>query len=125
MWLALLAFLILRVAVGGTLVFLGIRHLNQHAALMVGLRSFIHTFPAGTATLLALIELGVGSLLILGYHTQYACLVGMALTVLFIIFRGGFTTDLLPPRIYYLLLLGALISIFINGAGAFAFDLPL
>ncbi len=125
MWLSLLAFFILRVTIGGTLLFLGLRHLQHQPELMIGLRSFIRSLPAGSAQILALLEIGVGALIIAGYHTQYACLVGIGVSIFFIIFRGGFTTELLPPRIYYLLLFGALISLFITGAGAFAFDLPL
>ncbi len=125
MWLSLLAYFILRIVVGATLLHFGIQHFKHRHALGASFKTFINFLPHFSATTLALLEIIIAGMLIIGWNTQYACLVGIAITLKLLIIRNYISTDLLPTRPYYLLLLGSLLSLFITGAGVFAFDLPL
>ena len=125
MWLSLLAFFILRVTVGFVLIHLGSRHLRERGQLLADLRARYRTLPPIVIPVLALAELTIGGLLLIGYHTQYAALAGVVLALTFLVFRGATESELVPPRLFFVLLLGAFLSLFITGAGIFAFDLPL
>lgn len=125
MWLSLFAYLFLRIMVAASLFTLGLRHARHSDALAKGFAGFINFFPTTTAWLFILIELSLASYILTGYSTQYACIVGMLFCVKLLIIRNRLHTSLLPSRHYYLILFGAFLSLFITGAGAVAFDLPL
>ncbi len=124
-FLALLAYLLLRVFVGAILLYLGIRHWQTRHTLKETL--VLPWWPFGTTTTLVLIiaELVLGTLFILGAYTQYAALITMLICLDFMLFRHRFTHETLPARIFYVLLFGCALSLFITGAGALAFDLPI
>ena len=123
-FLALLAYFILRICVGGILLYLGRAHLKQRSGLITVLK-FPFLSSHHSILLLVFFELALGTFIFLGAHTQYATL-GVILLSLFMLFMKRATNHpLIPPRIFYVLLIGACVSLFITGAGAFAFDLPL
>lgn len=124
-FLALLAYLILRVLAGVVLLILGVRHFKQRVSLYPVLT--LPIFPFGKITTLMLIasELTIGALFILGMHTQIAALLLMAMSVKMLFLRKRFSHPTLPSRLFYLLLFAIACSLFITGAGALAFDLPL
>lgn len=125
MWLSLLAYFVLRVFIGFTLLHLGIKHLHNLKQLDEALMRLGGFVPKGIGITLVCFEVGIAVFLIAGYRAQYACLAGLALFTLLFFYRNKIRSSLLPGRHYYVLLIGALLSLFITGAGAFAFDLPL
>ncbi len=125
MWLSLLAYFLLRFTVGVVLIALGYKHLNHQKELAMALKDFINFIPNTMAALLAFSELALAGFIIAGFGTQYACLLGILMCLKLIILRGYIKTPLLPSKLFYFLLLGSFISLFITGAGAFAYDLPL
>jgi len=124
-FLALLAYLILRVFVGGILLYLGFTHLKYRHDLTFALS--IPWFPHSTFSVLMLFstEIIIGCMFIGGFYTQYAAIIGMILALKMLVFYKRFTSPRLPGRLFYILLFGASLSLFITGAGAFAFDLPI
>jgi len=116
MWLALLAYFILRIGVA-----LSFWQLARNHAARISHCSGSTKFIVAT---IALAELFIGTLLFIGFSTQYAALAGM--TVLTVTAFCNRQLGLMPQaRPYNILLFTVLLSLFITGAGAFAFDLPL
>mgnify|MGYP000154715424 CR=1 FL=1 len=112
-FLAPLAYLILRLTISLILISLARRQLKAY-----------NTKSDPRLVLLIVIEVSTASLLILGAFTQIAALVtiliGLGLTKKRLAEAFGITDRLLPG-----LLIGAAITLFITGAGALAFDLPI
>lgn len=125
MWMSMLAFFILRIVIGFTLLRLGLSHIKNRQTLKEVFTNSKIIFPQFSVWLLVIVELGLSVFITLGYHTQYACLILMAFCLKMMIKTPRINTNLFPSRYYYLLLLGCSVSLFITGAGAFAFDLPL
>lgn len=124
-FLALLAYLLLRLAAGAVLVILGARHFKQRTTLYEALSLPFFPFGKITTALFIFFEFSIGALFILGLHTQIAALLLMAMSAKMLFLRKYFSHPALPGRLFYLLLLGISCSLFITGAGAIAFDLPL
>lgn len=124
-FLALFAYFLLRVFVGGILFYLGLKHFKLRHELRHAMQ--LPWFPYGyfVATTFAASELIIGTFLIAGAHTQYATLAIMIMSLKMLVMRNWFEHPSLPPKIFYVLLLGTSLSLFITGAGAFAFDLPI
>ncbi|MEA1929520.1 MAG: hypothetical protein U9M92_01360 [Patescibacteria group bacterium] len=107
----------LRLVLGLSFIYFGYRTLGSKA-------------PAAESSaiykILGLIEFLAGLMILFGTWTQGAALV---LIVLLLLNLFGFLKNLLPvtaPALaYQLLVLGALLSLLLTGAGAFAFDIPL
>ena len=116
LFLSLFAHMILRIFVGSILIFLGVRHATEYRKL---------PSKAWFSLLLASIEILAGSLFILGAFTQYAALLIILLSGILMIVNKRLPIKTMPSRIFYLLLLGVAFSLFITGAGAIAFDLPI
>ena len=124
-FLALAAYLLLRLFVGGILLYLGFTHYRHRKKLK---KVFVLSwFPYGTFTIytFAIGELLVGTLFILGAYTQYAALATILMSAKMLVMRNWFDHPSIPSKLFYFLLLGASLSLFITGAGAFAFDLPI
>lgn len=112
-FLALFAYFILRVIAGFILVHLGYGHIVKRQSL-------------GTPVLvLGTIELIAGVMLILGFYTQFAALASLILSFIFLVFNKRFMRFAVPDSMFYTLLFAVSLSLFITGAGAFAFDLPI
>jgi uncharacterized membrane protein YphA (DoxX/SURF4 family) len=108
-FLAPLAYLILRVVLALVCIRLGIRMVKN-------------TEASGARKGLGLLFSGAGILLFFGLYTQIAALGVMALTTLGTI-RTGTVREYSRTT---LVLMGAVaVSLFITGAGPFAFDLPI
>ena len=114
-FLAMLAYAILRFFVGGVLLYLGMTHMQHRTSfkvpVFIGWVSFF--------------EIIFGIMFIAGFYTQYAALGGISLSILSLVFYKKIDSPYTPSRIFYVLFLGASLSLFITGAGAFAFDLPI
>lgn len=124
-WLAMLAYLLLRVFVAGVLVYLGITHWKHRHELKDVLQ--LAWFPYGrlVSVLFCVAEIALGLFIFAGAFTQYAALVIMAMSFKLILIRHWFNHPTIPSKIFYLLLFAAALSLFITGAGALAFDLPI
>lgn len=124
-FLSLLAYLVLRVIAGFVLIVLGYRHFKARKELSQILTLPFFPFGGVATTFLILTELIVGVLFVLGMHTQYAALVVMAMSVKMVVLRPRFSHPSIPSRLMYLLFFAIGCSLFITGAGALAFDLPI
>jgi len=123
-FLAMFAYLLLRVFVAGILITLGFRHLKYRHELKNVL--VLPWFPYGTFSvwLIGLGEIIFGAFLFTGAFTQYAALAVMALSLKMIVFNTRWQHHSIPSRMFYTLLFATALSLFITGAGALAFDLP-
>ena len=124
-FLSMLAYFILRVTIASILVYLGFLHLKHRRELKDVFT--LSWFPYGTfiTWALALLEILAGIFIFVGAHTQYAVLLVFMMSVKMIFLRQWFNHPTIPPKIFYVLLLGASLTLFITGAGVFAFDLPI
>ena len=115
MFLSLLAHAILRITAGMLLIYLGVSR-----------QKTLRTNPAaswGILAFLSLIEIVVGAMLIAGFLTQVAALILLCYAIVALLLRKRLAAYLLPPSAH-VLMIGVAISLFITGAGAFAFDMP-
>lgn len=124
-FLALLAYFILRVITGLVLLWLAKRHFQFRHELSTILVLPIFPFGKITVTILIITEIIAGALLTLGAFTQIGALLLILLSLDMLLFRQKFQHHTLPNKLTYLLLLAIGLSLFITGAGAFAFDLPI
>lgn len=124
-FLSMIAYALLRVCVGFVFLALGVRHFKQRSSLAEAFTG--RYFPFGTlpAYILILSELIIGTMYVLGFYTQYAALAGLVLSFFMILFRTRLLHYSIPGRLFYLLVFGISASLFITGAGIFAFDLPI
>ncbi len=124
-FLALFAYAILRIFVGLILMYLGASHIRNRQTLK-GVLSFAW-FPYENFLVwyVALLELILGTMFVIGFLTQVAALLTFFLSLKFIILNKHFRSPFVPGRLFYVLLLGSALSLFITGAGVPAFDLPL
>lgn len=119
-FLAMFAYLFLRITVGITLLLFG----AQLAQLALSM-STLTSRRAYLLILIAILSLVSSGLLILGLFTQIGALfvIGLAFTQL--VAPNHTIKGLIPSSLVWFLLLGAGVSLFITGAGVFAFDLPI
>lgn len=126
LFLSLLAHALLRIFVGGTLLYLGFQHITQDRT---DLRDFLATQRPRTGTvffmMLVLLEWVCGAMFIFGALTQIAALATMLLSLMMLMLAQTLSHPAIPNRLYYVMLLGASLSLFITGAGALAVDVPL
>jgi len=111
-FLAPFAYFLLRVALGFLIIRLGVRILKQDS------RTY-------WSTSLGIIEISIGFLFILGIYTQLAALLTLVLSTPSVfrphtVLRAWLTNHGTVFLMYFIAL-----SLFITGAGAFAFDLPI
>jgi uncharacterized membrane protein YphA (DoxX/SURF4 family) len=124
-FLSLLAYFILRVLTGLVLLTLGYRHFEARKVLNTILVLPLFPFGTVTTTVLIMAELVIGALFILGAFTQIAALLAMIMSFKMIVLKSRFAHSSIPGRLFYVLLLAISCSLFITGAGVFAFDLPI
>ena len=124
-FLSLFAYFILRVFIGFVFLLLSIKHWKQRSSLYPVL--ILPIFPFGKISVATLIisELIIGLMFILGFYTQIAALLTILMSLKMIVLRNKFNHPALPSRLVYFLFLGIGCSLFITGAGALAFDLPI
>ncbi len=124
-FLALFAYFLLRLFIAGVLLYLGIQHLRYRDQLQRVLRFPFFPFGRTAVSLFAFSELTIALFILVGAYTQLAALALMAMSIKMIFVQKYTTAPTIPSRIFYVLLLGTGITLFITGAGAFAFDLPI
>lgn len=125
LFLSMFAHLLLRLVLGGLLVFYGIQHIRGRRAVGKALASSFVPFPHVAVVLIALLELLFGAMFIIGWYTQVAALGTMALSGIVLFVQQKVQLPHTPGRSFYILLMAASLSLFITGAGALAFDLPI
>ena len=119
-YLALLAYFALRLIVGTLLIAMGIRHIKHKTPL-----AWAFPFSTPLSFAFACAEIMFGAMFILGFYTQYASLGTMALSIILLVTHRKTPSKEIPQRIFCVLLFAVSLSLFITGAGAFAFDLPI
>lgn len=125
MFLSLLAHTLLRLFFGGALLYLGVTHaFRERQGLIAVLREHWKRSAAFLVSYLALVECVLGVLIIVGAWTQVAALLAAILGLKMIIFAKRFAHPAIPSRIFWVMVIGAGLSLTITGAGAFAIDLP-
>jgi uncharacterized membrane protein YphA (DoxX/SURF4 family) len=124
-WLALFAYMILRVVVGGIFIYLGRTHLYNFSTLAAQLKLPLVSSQNGALILIIATEFIIGSLLVIGLFTQAVAALSVALCTKIIIWHPRFPHGSVPTRQTYLLLVACSVSLFITGAGVLAFDLPI
>lgn len=124
-FLALLAYFILRVIVGFVFLHLAYRHFKLRKTLQPILVLPYFSFGKITTFVLIITELIIGIMFLVGFYTQIAALITIIMSLKMLVLRNKFITPHLPNRLTYLLLFGIGCSLFITGAGIFAFDLPI
>lgn len=124
-FLALFAYFLLRLFLGSVLLYLGFKHFRNRETLRAAFT--LSWFPFGSLATWVFItaEVVTGTLLVLGAYTQYAALIVILMSLKMFIMRNHFIHPAIPQRLFYILLLGASLSLFITGAGVLAFDLPI
>ena len=124
-YLSLFAYFILRFFVGGILVFLGLKHFSYRNELKHVFALSWFPFGLFTTLVFAAIEIIIGGMFIAGYYTQFAAIAGISISLTMLLIRNWFDHHTIPKKLFYILILGISLSLFITGAGAFAFDLPI
>ncbi|MFN3188229.1 MAG: DoxX family membrane protein [Candidatus Paceibacteria bacterium] len=124
-WLALFAYFILRVWIGGILLYLGMQHTKSYRELVA--TTTCPLLPKHQLPIFIIIacEFILGTVLLAGAYTQLVVFGILMLSLKMILWRRRFTHKSIPDRWFYFLLIGCCLSLFITGAGAIAFDLPI
>ena len=129
MFLALVAYAVLRVFIGFALLNLGVTHYRNNRgelATVIATRfPFLSKLARFIAFKYAVIEIVLGCLFIVGFATQIAAIVAAILSIKMLILRKTFTYPLVPTPVFWFLTLGISISLFITGAGILAIDIPI
>lgn len=79
----------------------------------------------GVVWVAVIIELIIAGMLLAGYYTQIAALLGMVAATKYFYFEKWWPTFAPLSRVTSVLLFVILISLLLSGAGALAYDLPL
>ncbi len=124
-FLALFAYFLLRICVGSILLYLGLQHWYKRHELKTVLTLSWWPYGFFSTVVLATSEVILAMSLFLGAYTQIAALGIILMSLKVLVLRGRFQHEAIPQRIFYILLVGAGLSLFVTGGGAFAFDLPL
>ncbi len=124
-FLAPFAYFLLRVCIGFVLIRLGVIHIGNRHILKETFSLSLFPYGLFFAWYLGIVEIIIGGLFITGFLTQLAALLSIILSLKFIVMHKRFHHPLIPPRLTYILFLFISLSLFITGAGIFAFDLPI
>lgn len=124
-FLAPIAYALLRICVGFIFIRLGQSHLRNRATLAQVFTLPIFPYGLFFVWYISIAEIIMGLLFIFGLFTQIAALFGIAYSLKLFILRKQFAHPLIPRGYFLMLLLVVSISLFITGAGIFAFDLPI
>ncbi len=124
-FLALFAYFILRVITGLVVLWLGHQHYQYRHDLSQILVLPIFPFGKTAVFFLVFTEVVIGTLLTIGLFTQAGAILLMLLSLKMIVLHKYFHHPTLPNRLTYLLFFAIGFSLFITGAGVFAFDLPI
>jgi uncharacterized membrane protein YphA (DoxX/SURF4 family) len=120
-FLSLIAYFILRFFLGILLAHFGTTHFRFRKEK----RNSLSAHARGAITGVALLELFVGFGLMIGYYTQIATLLVCVLLLTYTYAVKRVPTFYVPHRAFAFSIFVIALSLFITGAGAFAFDLPI
>ena len=124
-FLALFAYTLVRLFLGIVLLNLGITHVRNRKEVSTSFRLPLLPESPFAVTLFGLTEILLGTLYILGFSTQYAAL-GTIFMSIFILFSYRRIASVhIPQKLSWGFILITSCSLFITGAGIFAYDLPL
>lgn len=84
-----------------------------------------HQNDRAAYAILALVELVVGILLVLGLYTQIVAAIGVAFGFIALWLKAGRSHEAPESTWFYLLATTVALTLIVLGAGIFAFDLPL
>lgn len=124
-FLAPFAYMILRIGIGFVLFVLGVRHLRNRFTLRDAFT--FRFFPYGLffTWYLAIVEMVVGIMYLLGLFTQIAAIITILMSLKFLIMHRKFSHPLVPSRLTYFFILIVSVSLLITGGGVLGFDLPI
>ena len=122
-FLAPLAYFLLRLCVGVIFLYVGTQHIKHKNHKTLTLKT--NARGPVVFVLIGILEISTGILFMLGAYTQIAALMGLSVSLLHILKQHFVSYTNYPPRMFFTLLFVASLSLFITGAGVFAFDLPL
>ena len=125
LFLAPLVGTLLRLVVGLSLLYIAYVQLKRRDEIGQMSLPIIGPAGAGLVTVAASFKAIVGLALIIGYATQLAALLALALCLKQFIYAKRYPRAVPLCRVDYFYLIVMCISLFLMGAGAFAFDLPL
>lgn len=129
MFLALLAHAILRVFIGVILVNMGFSHMGKsRPALLLAISSTVprlRGYAPLFAAKLAVLEVVMGVMFVFGFYTQIAAIAAVLYALKMLFFKRTLSYPLMPSPLFFVLLIGVSISLFITGAGILAFDIPI
>ena len=129
MFLALIAYAVLRIFIGFALLNLGVKHYRSNRpelAQVIATRfPFLSRLSRFIAWKYGVIEILIGAMFIVGVFTQVAAILTAILSIKMLVFRKTFTYPLVPTPVFWFLTLGISISLFITGAGVLAIDIPI
>lgn len=126
MFLSLFAHALLRIFIGCIFLYLGWRHLvRDRAGLQATLSAHWPRMAPYIVRYLGVLEIVIGGMILAGSFTQIAAVTAIVLSIKMLMLRRHFAHPSIPQPLFYILLLGTCASLFITGAGVFAFDLPL
>jgi uncharacterized membrane protein YphA (DoxX/SURF4 family) len=126
-FLALFAYFLLRVGVGAILLYFAYAHFRVRKKLGRVFSTRLLPYGLKFAWLFICVEAVVGAMFVAGYYTQIAALLTMAMSLKLIVLHKRFAPNgtNIESRLFYILLFIVAATLFITGAGAFAFDLPI
>ena len=124
-FLALFGYAFLRIVVGLVWLELAIRHQQEASRLHTILRLPFFPWPKVAMIMIVLTEFLIAGLFILGLGTQIAALLSILWCLKLLVLRRYFSDTSFPDTRNTLLLLAIVVTLFITGAGALAFDLPI
>ncbi|MEZ4103857.1 MAG: hypothetical protein R3B60_01065 [Candidatus Paceibacterota bacterium] len=124
-FLSLFAYFILRIITGFILLSLSKKHFIYRQELISIIKLPVFPFGKFSTFLLIITEFIISCSLVLGVYTQIGALLLVILSLKMLVFNKYFKHHTIPSKTTYLLLAAIGISLFITGAGVFAFDLPI
>lgn len=124
-FLALFGYAILRIVVGFVWVLLAHHHRQEAPRLRESLHLPLFPWPKLAITMIVVTEFVIGFLFVIGLFTQIAALLSILWCLKLLVLRRYFLDSSFPDTRTTILLLTIGITLFITGAGALAFDLPI
>ena len=115
---------IVRVAVGMLFIYAGLTHWKKRDAL-ADIKFPIIGKGAWIVWGSILFHVAVGAMLVFGYYTQIAALLGAVGALKGLLLGSRYKEVFVFTRSTYLLIIAVCLSLLLSGAGAFAFDIPL
>lgn len=120
LFLAPLAYFLLRICVAIILFYLGRSNITYRKSTASSTR-----FSQTTLATLGILEIVIGIFFFIGFSTQIVALILMSITFIHLVYPRILSHSKTPSRIFFILLFFVSVSLFITGAGPFAYDLPI